>query len=524
MTIAGWPWSRAQAAETEPPGSEPGPSGRIADIAAYSVEGAKLLSTAEIELAVEPFLGPARPIEDVEKARAAVEKLYQDKGYQAVTVSIPQQTVHNGVVRLRVNEARVGRLRIRGSRWFSLSQMRRQAPSVEEGKVVNFDALMRDVVALNQLPDRRVVPALRAGAVPGTIDVDLNVQDGFPLHGSLEFNNRYSASTVHARLTGSLHYDNLWQLGHALTFSVQVAPKRLDDAKVFSASYLARLPGVSWLTFSANGVLQDSDVSTVGGILVSGRGRILGARSMFTLPSTARFFQTISAGLDYKRFQEKMTLGDGTVSETPIVYWPVTVQYAGNLQGASSLTQFGAGVVFNLRALSSDGQQFDDKRVKASGNFVHLRVDLSRTQELPLGFQAQGRALGQYSRDPLLSSEQFTAGGAESVRGYLEGEAVGDYGAAASFELRSPSLAPGGQAVLSELRLLGFTEGAWLAIHEATPEQKPSFQLGSAGGGVRIRLFDSLSGAFDVGVPLRTNGTTTQRLHPRLHFRVWGEF
>jgi hemolysin activation/secretion protein len=523
IALAGWPRSEARAADAEPP-TEPSLSGRTADIAAYDVVGASLLSTTEIELALEPFLGPGRPIEDVEKARAAVEKLYQDKGYQAVTVSIPQQTVRNGEVRLRVNEARVGRLRIRGSRWFSLSEIRRQAPSVEEGKVLNFNDLMRDVVALNQLPDRRVAPVLRAGAIPGTVDVDLNVQDNFPLHGSLELNNRYSTGTVHARLAGSLHYDNLWQIGHSLSFSFQVAPKRLDDAKVFSASYLARLPGISWLSLLANGVVQDSDVSTVGGILVSGRGRILGGRAMFTLPGTSRFFQSISTGLDYKRFQEKMTLGDGTISETPITYWPVTVQYAGTVQGESSLTQFGASVIFNLRSLSSDSQQFDDKRVKASGNFGFYRADLSRTEELPLGFQAQAKVQGQYSRDPLLSSEQFTAGGAETVRGYQEGEAVGDYGAAASFEARSPSLAPGGQTVLTDLRLVGFAEGAWLAIHEATVEQKPSFQLASAGGGVRIKLFDSLSGAFDVGVPLRTNGTMTQRLKPRLHFRVWGEF
>src|SRR5262249_22649372 len=172
------------------------------------------------------------------------------------------------------------------------------APSVAEGTVPNFNEIVRDVYLLNQLPDRRVTPSLRAGAVPGTVDVDLNVQDHLPLHGSLELNNRYSANTVPARLNGSLHYDNLWQKGHSLSLSFQVAPQRLEDAMVFSASYLARLPDAPWLSFTFNGVLQNSDVSTLGGAAVQGRGRIFGGPGHFVPPAPASPFPRRRARLD----------------------------------------------------------------------------------------------------------------------------------------------------------------------------------------------------------------------------------
>ncbi len=141
----------------------------------YRVEGTHKLSELEVEEAVYPYLGPGRTTEDVEQARASLEKAYQDKGYQTVSVQIPPQQVRNGVVVLQVIEGKVGRLRIHGSRYFSLEQIRKQAPSMAEGTVPNFNDVTRDIVALNQLPDRRITPSLRAGVEPGTVDIDLNV-------------------------------------------------------------------------------------------------------------------------------------------------------------------------------------------------------------------------------------------------------------------------------------------------------------------------------------------------------------
>src|ERR1700683_3063467 len=56
----------------------------------YQVKGAHQLTRIEIEEAVYPYLGPGRTKEDVEKARAALEKAYQDKGYQTVSVQVPR--------------------------------------------------------------------------------------------------------------------------------------------------------------------------------------------------------------------------------------------------------------------------------------------------------------------------------------------------------------------------------------------------------------------------------------------------
>jgi len=74
-----------------------------------------------------------------------------------------------------------------------------------------------------------VTPALRAGDTPGTVDVDLNVEDKAPIHGTFEVNNRQSPNTTPSRISATAHYDNLWQEGDSFSFTYQVAPQRPKD-------------------------------------------------------------------------------------------------------------------------------------------------------------------------------------------------------------------------------------------------------------------------------------------------------
>ncbi len=115
------------------------------------MQGARQLSREEIEEAVYPFLGPGRTPADVEDARAALEKAYKDKGFQTVVVQVPSQSGAGGIVFLQVVENTVGRLRVRGSRYFSPAQIKKEAPSLAEGSVPNFNEVTHDIVALNQL-------------------------------------------------------------------------------------------------------------------------------------------------------------------------------------------------------------------------------------------------------------------------------------------------------------------------------------------------------------------------------------
>jgi hemolysin activation/secretion protein len=488
----------------------------------YRVRGAHLLPQIEIEEAVYPFLGPKRGAEDVEQARLALEKAYQARGYQTVSVQVPPQEPTHGIVYLQVTETSVGRLRVRGSRYYSLREIKKAAPSLAEGNVPNFNDVTQDIVGLNQLPDRRVTPALRPGVVPGTVDIDLNVEDKLPLHGSAELNNRYSADTTPLRYNAAVSYNNLWQLNHSIGGSLQISPQNINDVQVYSGYYVARFADAPWLTLVAQGVKQNSNVSTLGSTAVAGRGDVEGLRATISLPSQGDFSHAFTFGFDRKHFDQNVTVG-GTPIVTPITYYPFSANYSATWANKSAITNASLDLVFATREIGSDTAEFDFNRFKARGNFLYLRSDLSHQHELPGGFQVFGKIQAQVADQPLVTNEQFAGGGLTSVRGYLEAEVLGDDGFVGTVELRSPSLLKNTARNVNEWRFYLFADGGCLTLLQPLPEQEANFALASIGFGTRFQLREHFNGSIDTALPL-IGQTSTDALDLRVTFRLWADF
>lgn len=488
----------------------------------YRVRGNKLLQPVEIEEAVYPFMGPGRSEQDVEQARQALEQIYKSKGYQSVYVQVPQQTGARGLIYMEVVEAPVGRLRVKGSRYFLPSKIKEQAASMAEGSVPNFNEITKDIQALNRWRDRKITPELRAGVVPGTVDIDLNVEDKLPLHGSWELNNQYNANTVPLRLSGSLSYSNLWQLGHTLGVSFQIAPEKMSDGTVYSAFYLAPVESVESLSVMLTGTVQDSNISTLGGGAVIGKGQIVGLRFMKTLPSEPGYFHSLSFGMDYKNFIQEVAVGGGVIA-APVQYYPFTLAYTASRVKDHSYTEFNAALVFHLSGMGGSQSEFAARRFAARDNFFYLRGDLSHTHDLPGGFQLYTRAQGQAAPSALINTEQFAAGGLNTVRGYLVATYLGDSGIIGSLEFRSPSFIGSAKEKENEWRVYGFVEGGKLYTNNTLPGEKRSNDLASVGVGSRFRYLNHLTGSLDMGIPLVT--TTNSIAHDvYFTFRVGMDF
>ncbi len=489
----------------------------------YRVEGAKRLKNLEVEEAVYPFLGPGRSPTDVDQARAALEKVYHDKGFQTVSVVVPQQDPRWGVIRLEVVEGKVGRLRVNGAKFFLPSRIKREAPSMAEGNTPDMNQVKKEIVALNRLGDRRVTPKLLPGREAGTVDIDLEVEDSSPLHGSLELNNRNSSNTTGLRLNGAISYGNLFQLGHTGGFSFQLAPQDIDDALVFSGYYSARVSDSMTLLFQ--GTKQDSDISTLGGAAVAGRGHTLGLRALFDLPNTEKFYHNFSFGIDYKHFSENIVIGKDTVS-SPIEYYPLSANYGASWTEKQSFTEFNTSLNFHLRGLGSDESDYSNKRFNADGSYVFLRSDLAHTHDLNGGSQIFGKIQSQIGSQPLVTAEQISGGGLGTVRGYLESTTVGDNGVFATAELRSPSLIGSGDredAKSDEWRFHVFADAGLLGIYDPLPSQKKRSGLASAGVGTSFKVREHYNGSLDLGVPF-VGQTDSHAGDIRVTFRGWADF
>ena len=133
------------------------------DVLEYVVEGNSVLDAVRIEEAVYPHLGLKKTIKDVEAARDALEKAYQNAGFLTVSVDIPEQAVSGGIVILKVGEGKVDRLAIKGSKFYAASVIRDAVPELASGSVPNAGQVQNEISALNRSNNRRVTPALKLG-------------------------------------------------------------------------------------------------------------------------------------------------------------------------------------------------------------------------------------------------------------------------------------------------------------------------------------------------------------------------
>ena len=488
----------------------------------FRVKGAHILSKVEIEKSVYPYLGPGRTRDDVEKARLSLENLYHSKGYQTVTVQIPQQEGKHGIVYIQVIEAKIEKLHVAGAKYFSPKVVEKSAPSLAEGKVPNFNQVTTDIINLNKIPDRQVTPALSLGSTPGTVDINLNVKDSNPIHGSLELNNRYSANTKPLRINGSISDSNFAQSTNALGVSFQISPQQINDAKVISGYYLVRASGVKCLSLIIQATKQDSNVSTLGGTSVAGRGETAGVKAILELPSSRSFYESLSFGADYKHYDQNVSIGSNTLT-APISYVPLSALYSGTLLEKSGTTELNLGVNFGLRGAGSNSSQFDTRRYLASGDYLTIKGDISQTFNFKNNFQIYGKLQGQLSDQALIDSEQISGGGLSTVRGYLESEVVGDNGAFATFEIRSPSILKSGNTNQNEWRMYAFYDAGAVVAIDALPEQAWRFALASYGLGSHLKFDEHFNGSIDFAMPM-INRSPTKANEPRITFRIWSEF
>lgn len=500
------------------------------EINAFDVIGVRTLDAAAVEAAIYPFAGPGRSVADVEAARAALEAAYKSRGFESVLVETPPQqqaAFIAGIVQLRVTEAPIGRLTVTGSKYVAPSVVAAQIPALREGGVPNLQTAQAQLTEANRLPDRTITPSIRAGRIPGTIDVELRVDDTLPFHAGVELNNDHSSTTSDLRLGFNARYTNLWQAGHTLQGGYLVSIENREETEVISASYVAPFAGTPW-TLLAFGYKSNSDIGSLGGTRVLGDGYALGLRAIYRLPSTT-VAQTVSFGVDYKDFKEDIAVPAADPDDppallrSPIQYVPLVLGYTAGWVTERNAANLTLGLTAALRQLGDDSAILRARRGDAIGNFVRLNLDADYSRSFARDIVGFARFSGQLSDSPLVTNEQFAIGGNTNVRGYFQSEAIGDDGVSGALELRSPSFAGSLGKYVDEVRIFVFADGGYVRVRSPLAEQIDNFTLASIGAGARFQVLRYLRGEVAYGYALR-DGTATDSGDGTVLFSVKAEF
>ncbi|WP_159931133.1 ShlB/FhaC/HecB family hemolysin secretion/activation protein [Oceanicoccus sp. KOV_DT_Chl] len=475
------------------------------DILEFSVEGNTLLEKSVVERAVAPFLGYTRKVDDVDNAARALQSVYRNKGYPTVFVEVPEQDVVNGVIKLKVVEARVRRVTVDGAQYFSIKEIRGKMPSVAEGNVLHLPSLQQDQQQVNMAnADLVVVPVIKPGPVANTIDVDLSVEDSLPVHGGIELTNYHSAGTTSERLAADISYRNLWQQHHDMSLQMQISPQNRDEVQVIAASYSLPMNELgAKLSFIA--IDSDSEVASLDGINVLGDGSIFTLRYShpFVLQPTA--LHSFSIAIDYKDFIETIDTGTGSTLETPIDYLSWSGGYDMFTRDDFIKDILSLNFVLGIRGVVNSEEEFGEKRSQALSNFLLWKFDWQRSYLFTDGWEVSHQIRAQLADSALVSNEQFGAGGINTVRGYYESQIQGDYGAVFNLELKTPDLLQ--ESTWFEATRVGvFYDSAYARLKSPLPDQDDEFIISSYGLSLRTQLFNALKIKVDSGVAIKAEG------------------
>ncbi|WP_417318353.1 ShlB/FhaC/HecB family hemolysin secretion/activation protein [Erythrobacter aureus] len=515
------------------------------DVMEYVVRGNSVLSAADIQAVLMPFTGFGKTVPEVNAARAALEGAYRDRGYATVIVEVPEQDVSSGLVEFAITEGRIGQVRVTGADYVLPSEVKGSLPSLGKGEVPNVQVLRRELTAANARATRSITPEFKAGIAPGTVDVDLAVEDKRPWGASVELNDQFNRSTERLRLNLSAHYDNLWQAGHSVNIFYQTAPEDFDQISVISGSYYAPI-GYSRTSLLGYVVSSNTDVATVGGLAVVGNGLTLGGRVMHTLGnSPPGVVQSLLFGADYKDYLDQIGLTDPETGEyltfdTPVTYLPFTAQYRwlGGSPGSNGEFSIGAtfafedfigkqrefGLVYDNPLTPGVNEMSIGKRSGAQASFFYIYGSGVYNRQLSKGLDFRAALDWQLAPEPLISNEQFVLGGVGSIRGYREAEILGDSGARLSFELGYTI--PVDKAGDIDWRIAAFLEGGHAWNEDPLPEEESEFWLGSVGITTRFDAYRHLYGQFDLAYQFQSDPANSGQAvkddfgDMRAHFKI----
>jgi hemolysin activation/secretion protein len=479
------------------------------DVLEFVVEGNTVLPADQVETILQPFMGPGKTIRDLEAAREALEKACQDAGFLSVLVSLPNQQIGgSGEVRLEVTQARVERLNVNGAQFHRPSLIKDQLPSLKPGAIPYFPQVQQEL-AQAQTGNLQLTPLLSGGTQPDQLNMEVRVQDTAPLVASVALDNRQSFNTSRGRLSVVVSHLNLFQKRHRLGVSWQYAPWRPADANTLSLIYGLPLSPVDDLSFSLTKSDSDTPIRTGSGGNTVTKGEFMGVRWERELPARQWPVEhRVSVGLDYKNNQDSTQLVDEvSSSKPPLRYTTASLGY--NLRWLpsqeESLSVATTAVMSNAalagRQVDCDGntlQQFECKRFGARPDFLAWKLMLDWNGPLWGAWRVSAHADAQWASGPLVSSEQYSLGGVDTVRGYYDYEQSGDRGWNTRLEVISPAKGLWGDW---RWQALGFWDRGYVALQQALEGQVAQAHLGSLGLGVRSNQVRGLQVSLDVARP-----------------------
>ena len=480
------------------------------------VEGVKSIPFEDVASRFTPLVGKAITIGELIEVANGVTKLYQERGYALSFAFVPAQTFENNVVRVTIVEGYVANVNITGKPGSLEGRIRSIAAHIQADHPLRLSTFQRYTQIFGLLPGVKVAatvepPTNTDGAATLNLAVD---RKKFDVSTGLDFNHPGFQGLLTATENG------LTSLGEQLSISALFPPGR--DNETYFAAHASVPIGSDGLIgkidatrYRGNPIdnpgLPSSITRTVVNeklagslaypLLLSNTRSVLGTVTAYASHDQDSYYSTIN-GLSFGLRSQVRVLqlqADYTdIQPTQVRKASINVAKAFDVLGASKSFDRNSPLIAGTNPVSL--------------TFTRTGANFSQTNTWPLKIGTSFSAIGQYSPDSLPTSEQIAFGAQRFALGYEPGEASGDSGWGAAFEVNRP-IAVGFTYLQTFTPYVSF-DMARIYLHTGTPS--PS-RLSSVALGFRVTDTKYYSLDLSVAKPIADAPVESSSRSPRVN-------
>ncbi len=457
-----------------------------------TIDGSEAFSPKELAPIYEPYLTQDVSTTELTLIASRITRRYLDEGYFLSQAIVPPQNTETGIARILVIEGRISKVEVRGD---SASQVAPYVSGLPSQTIANLKNIDHRLALASDIPGvtlRASIEAVPDDPAQHHLVIETEFQS---TEGQVLIDNRGTDAIGPLQAYGRFSMNSLFGKRDQLTLSGYTTPEDPRELTQLTGSYRYLFGGksevgLSYMRSEADGGF-DIGAPNVGGN--SEIGSIWYSRALKRSRSSSLW---LDASFEAGHYENEWSNGGGFEDETRVG----RVMLRGRLDSAGEATNILVRISAGLDALGASGQSVTERsRYDADASFTKLDFQVSHYRDLGRYFGVYAALAGQASADPLLLSEEFSAGGTRYGRAYSYGEISGEHGLGGTLEFRAgfdPGLDP-----ISFLQGYAFYDAAQV-WNENTPATADDLTLSSAGLGLRVDFLDWLTARVETAKPL----------------------
>jgi len=531
----------------EPGRSTSGPTGMSKEneirftVTQFDLEGVKILPEAEVQAAIKAWTNTPVTFDDLQNVCDVIAELYRKKGY-TVQAILPPQKISNGVVRIVITEAKLGKVTVETPQGPTRFGQERAAEYITYsnpvGDPLNMQSLERAIVILNETPGVMVASQLEPGEKDGEVDVRLQLTQPNDFQGRVEANNYGSRTTGANQGVFALTLNNPMGYGD----SVSVNGIASEGSQYAQAAYSLPISPDGLRLGLSSTFLNYKNVSNYAVNGGTGDAWTTGLSAAYPIIRSQGANLNGTLNYDIKSYNNRNLVSNTLTSAYNINN--LSASLSGNLADGFGYGAVNAGSVtlvlghldilgINQSAYQGSSNHYGMYAVPNSSpaiyqaitpsNFFKTIFSANRTQGLTQDGDTNLFAAisGQFASVNLNSAEQFYLGGPYGVRAYPVAQAGGSQGGLFTLELR--------HKIHQQFTLSGFFDAGVVQQYknlyagwQGATNANNTYSLMGAGVGVKWDYEGwNISGTVawklgqnplysQTGQPVNTDGSTTQ--------------